>query len=268
MNRFTIFEQHPLQPLLCGVVNLSALNTRWNIDNVSAPYWRLYWNDKPAACILREGRQIPLHPGVLALVPPNLVFSTRNSSRHAIRHLHVHFHLLTPCVTTAREILLLQAEPPFPAMIERLMRLLHEHRHRNWQISFATRALLQWAVSCGGDQILSGPLLDPRVVRVVHYVQEHLKDPLSNDALARHAGMSVNAFRALFRAQTGQSLHAYVRRQRVEKACQLLHASEDSIEHIAEETGFYDRHHFTRVFKGLRGVGPAMFRKINDQMVV
>ena len=51
------------------------------------------------------------------------------------------------------------------------------------------------------------------------------------------------------------------RRQRVERACVLLHATGNSIEQIAEATGFCDRYHFTRVFTRLRGVSPAAFRK-------
>jgi transcriptional regulator GlxA family with amidase domain len=33
------------------------------------------------------------------------------------------------------------------------------------------------------------------------------------------------------------------------------------VEQIAEATGFWDRYHFSRVFKQVRGMGPAEFRR-------
>jgi len=45
------------------------------------------------------------------------------------------------------------------------------------------------------------------------------------------------------------------------ESCRLLHHSELSIKQIAERTGFCDRGHFSRVFRGERGLGPAEFRK-------
>ncbi len=41
----------------------------------------------------------------------------------------------------------------------------------------------------------------------------------------------------------------------------MLSHSEISIKDVAEATGFCDRYHFSRVFKQLRGVGPAEYRQ-------
>jgi transcriptional regulator GlxA family with amidase domain len=73
--------------------------------------------------------------------------------------------------------------------------------------------------------------------------------------------MSVNAFARLFKEQTAYSPRKYLVRMRVEKACNLLHHSELSIEQIAAACGFADRYYFTRVFTQNMHTSPGAYRK-------
>lgn len=57
------------------------------------------------------------------------------------------------------------------------------------------------------------------------------------------------------------SFGEYIRKQRVEKAIQLLHSSKYSLTEIAFLTGFSDQSHFTRIFKKHTGKNPSEFRK-------
>ena len=59
----------------------------------------------------------------------------------------------------------------------------------------------------------------------------------------------------------GRSPGRYINARRIEEACILLDHGEDALEEIAERLGFYDRHHFSKVFKKYRGVSPATYRK-------
>jgi len=47
----------------------------------------------------------------------------------------------------------------------------------------------------------------------------------------------------------------------------MLHYSGRDIKAIAEDTGFCDRYHFSRIFKQLRGVSPAEFRRCGQPAV-
>ena len=263
MSRFSAFDEHPLQPLICGYEDLGAVRNHWNLEHLAAPYWRLYWHNKAGAAVLCGSQRVALHPGILVLIPPNVDFSTRNTGGTALRQLFIHFHLLSPSAAVAGEMLVLEADEPGPALVDRLVQLLRATPADAWALSFQVRALLHWVAAVSGPRMLEGSLLDPRILNIARYITEHLQEPLGSEELAREAGMSVNAFRMLFRDQLGRPLHAYVRLQRIEKACQLLHASDLSIEAVAAESGFYDRHHFTCVFTRLRGMGPARFRNLN-----
>ena len=54
----------------------------------------------------------------------------------------------------------------------------------------------------------------------------------------------------------------YRRRQKIEKALQLIRTSKFSLTEIAYECGFYDQSHFTRTFKSLTGFLPKHYENL------
>lgn len=60
-----------------------------------------------------------------------------------------------------------------------------------------------------------------------------------------------------FRRSPGEYL-----RQRVEYACGRLRSSDTQIAEIAQEAGFFDHSHLSRVFAKEMGISPSAFRKI------
>ena len=98
-----------------------------------------------------------------------------------------------------------------------------------------------------------GPLLT--------WIVEHLDEPLDVESLARRSSMSARTFARRFRAETGATPHAWVTKQRVIRAEELLEATDQPIDRIADAVGFGNgatlRHHFTRI----RGVSPQQYRR-------
>jgi transcriptional regulator GlxA family with amidase domain len=107
------------------------------------------------------------------------------------------------------------------------------------------------AGSDGADAL--GALLD--------WAVEHLADDLSVEVLARRAAMSTRTFVRRFRAATGTTPAAWVRRQRVLAAERLLERGGLTVDAIAHRTGLGSadtlRRHFTRA----RGVPPETYRR-------
>jgi AraC-like DNA-binding protein len=58
------------------------------------------------------------------------------------------------------------------------------------------------------------------------------------------------------------SFGEYIRKLRIDKAVELIEASEHSLTEIAYLTGFSDQSHFTRIFKKHTGKNPSAFKKM------
>lgn len=99
-----------------------------------------------------------------------------------------------------------------------------------------------------------GPLLT--------WIVENLDQELSVEFLAREARMSPRTFARRFRQETGTTPHAWVSRQRVLRAEELLETTDRSVDWIASEVGFGNaatlRQHFTRT----RSVSPQQYRRM------
>jgi AraC family transcriptional regulator len=95
----------------------------------------------------------------------------------------------------------------------------------------------------------------------VDFVQAHLSQNLSLDALAQHTGYSTYHFARLFRSTLGESPHQYVLRQRVERAHELLKRPDLPLVEVALATGFAHQSHLTQQFKRHFGVTPSAYRR-------
>ncbi|MDM8083828.1 helix-turn-helix domain-containing protein [Cellulomonas cellasea] len=93
------------------------------------------------------------------------------------------------------------------------------------------------------------------------WMQERLDADLSVPVLASHALMSERTFARRFRAETGATPAAWVTRQRVARAQELLERTDASVEEVARRSGLGTaavlRHHFAR----LLGTSPVAYRR-------
>lgn len=102
---------------------------------------------------------------------------------------------------------------------------------------------------------------DPRLQKIFAHIEDHLDDPLSVEQLAELVDLSESCLSRTFKQATGLTTCEYVRRQRVQRAKDLLLNNEQlSLVDIALRVGFADQPHMTRQFKQVTGISPAAFR--------
>ena len=93
-------------------------------------------------------------------------------------------------------------------------------------------------------------------------VARNYDEPLDVAALARAAHLSTKHFGRKFHAALGLTPMEYLRRFRLNRARDLLAATDQSAGAIAHRVGFSDEAHFGRVFKREFGVTPGNFRRL------
>lgn len=84
------------------------------------------------------------------------------------------------------------------------------------------------------------------------------------DALATELGLTPRTFRREFAKRTGLPPHRYLLAARVSHAREMLAQTDLPIKQIARELGYSDVFYFTRQFRSLAGVPPAVFRKTRE----
>jgi AraC-like DNA-binding protein len=99
--------------------------------------------------------------------------------------------------------------------------------------------------------------------KALAYIRENLTHPFDESDLAAIAGQSAGAFSRGFRRHTGMSLVQYVKRLRINLACQILMSEETaSITDICFQVGFNNLSNFNRQFLAEKGMPPSRFRKL------
>jgi len=104
-------------------------------------------------------------------------------------------------------------------------------------------------------------IVDPRIARVLGFLEANLHRPLSANDLARETGLSLSRFSHLFRLETGSSPARMLLRMRVTRAAELLDATGLPIKEIGARVGMENAGVFGRAFRSFYGMTPSEFRR-------
>lgn len=97
-------------------------------------------------------------------------------------------------------------------------------------------------------------------IDVANYIQHHMSEPISTEAMAKELYLSRTHLSAKFRAETGMTLTDFILTEKTEEAKRLLRYSDKSVSAISAYLGFSSSSHFSRVFRKYAGVTPNEYR--------
>lgn len=102
---------------------------------------------------------------------------------------------------------------------------------------------------------------DRLIARCQSWIAEHYPEPAPVAAMVRLSGLPERSFARRFHQATGMTPLEYVHTLRLEEAKQMLEATEEPIEAIANEVGYEDAAFFSRLFRRNVNLTPSQYRK-------
>jgi len=248
-----------------------TIGTDWNAADVRSRFWRFYANDADGAALLLDDGAYPLCGGGLYFVPAAVRFSCRCT--RPVGHFYIHFDVLGLPQSALRELWGRPVQiPPAPAL-EASVRTLAAEPLPGAVLDFLRECRLKATLYEALALCLAAVPEEARrreeqratemqpVLSALRHIDAHLADPLPVARLAACCHLSADTFARRFRRCVGQTPTQYILERRVTQAAQRLLFTDDSIERIAETTGFGNRFYFSRLFARQTGLSPAAYRR-------
>jgi len=179
-------------------------------------------------------------------------------AKRAIEY-RVHSYILKP--VTARE--LCQLLDQLHSELDEQKKLEQNQRDIMEEMSLLRHGALE-QLACegideGGKLVSSG---SRQAAQAVEYLRGNYTDPkLSLQTITALLSVSTSYFNNLFKNYTGETFIKYLTRLRMEKAKELLIATDLKNYEIAERVGYDDPGYFGSAFKKFCGMKPSEFRK-------
>jgi AraC family L-rhamnose operon transcriptional activator RhaR/AraC family L-rhamnose operon regulatory protein RhaS len=99
------------------------------------------------------------------------------------------------------------------------------------------------------------------VAKVIDHLEQHYRQSVQVEDLAQMINLSTSSLFRLFEQAMKTSPIVYLNQLRLEKSCELLKNTDQSVTDIAFEVGFSDSNYFSRTFKKSMACSPREYRK-------
>lgn len=102
---------------------------------------------------------------------------------------------------------------------------------------------------------------EERMKRMLRFIQTNLERELTVSEIAASASLSASECLRCFHSVIGVTPMQYVKQLRLQRAAQLLAATDWTVAEIGAQCGFQEMSYFTKAFKALRGQTPTAYRQ-------
>jgi AraC family transcriptional regulator len=113
----------------------------------------------------------------------------------------------------------------------------------------------------------NGGLAPWQIKRAQLFIESNLESRFYVDDIAGSVGLSVSHFQRGFKLSFGMNTWDYVTRRRVDRAKELMLASDIGLADVAQAVGFSDQSHLSARFRRQIGVSPGQWRLEHKRMM-
>lgn len=257
-----------------------------SIGHHSHDYYELYFFEEGDVSMVIDGRPYPLAPGDVIVIPPGVdhmaqltdpekpyrrfVFWVRPAFLEALEARSPDYgHLLRRAETKGRYVYRFDL-PTFNALRTRLFTLLDEvHADRFGKKTAIDLCISELLLFLGRtvheqEQRRNRKEQLSRYETITRFVDAHLEEPLSLDALAKQFYLSKYYLVHLFRENAGLSVHQYILKKRLSACCDAMKGGAP-VGEAYRQWGFGDYSAFYRAFRKEYGMSPSAYLELHRQ---
>jgi two-component system response regulator YesN len=99
--------------------------------------------------------------------------------------------------------------------------------------------------------------------QAIIFLEEHYREEINLEVLARQVGLSKNHLCTLFRIETGRNFIDYLHQIRISQAKGLLETTDLRVSEVGLNVGYHDAKYFAKVFQKYQNCSPSEYRQIN-----
>ena len=255
-----------------------AFPPNWRLNPGAIPHYRLFVATAGRATFVVGGATHTLESGGVILVPPRTIHRAQHNRRDPHTAYVIDFEAKLHGILDVAEfcgipVSLMPGEirrPKVASSAESITRhltylipgyqlALHTHCVRLLDLLWKeTLTLPRFATP---SQSAARPTDLLRFRPVFQLVEQRFGERLTLPQLAETVHLHPAYFSASFKRAAGVGPHEYLNRYRLERARDLLVASDTPLHEIARRTGFCDAAHLIRVFRRHQGTSPGKYRR-------
>ena len=266
-------------PDIC-FANLNAIShVGGRFSTVCGQHWKwpesrysqhiLYYILEGGCTIRINGQDYPGFPGRCFFIPAGTLYSYTNDPAGPFSKHWMHFDLLPrePDLFSALKLPYYIDTPPGGVMEKLFADYSGIAASKNLSDKLQVKALLLNILSeyirlSGGEDVCISGTESDKSQQLLMYIQDHLREELSNGALAQLLHMQTRSFIRFFKKLTGFTPARYIMARRMELAKNLLEETDLPVSDIMRQIGMEDLPHFSRRFKQHFAVSPRHYREL------
>lgn len=239
-------------------------DSKWNYQNISSPFSRLYLITSGEGYIENSKQRIILSPGMAYLIPSYTTYNYNCPNK--MEKFYIHFRL---------EYLpgqdLFEGFPECQSKAvdkEWVQDLITKASSSNLDDLIYCKSLLMkligmFAAYLEKDKWLRSIKKIMKYKSLYEYIENNCYADITISCIASHMNMSSSTLSKNFKQDTGGTIKNYIQKKLIQKAKDYLLLSDLSVKEISYKLRFSDPFYFSRFFKKHTGMSPIQYRNQN-----
>lgn len=97
---------------------------------------------------------------------------------------------------------------------------------------------------------------------ISNFIKDNLTDDLSIVHISKRTGLNPNKLQIGFKHLYGTTVHDYIIKIKLEKACELMENHNLNVSDVAVQVGFDSKSHFSKIFKKKFNITPSAYQQL------